>query len=299
MRRAPELPDHLAMATLQRAAAGTPRDEPTPSHRAGDGEPLVLLHGINLSWRVWRPLFDPLAERHDVFAPTLPGHRGGPPLDPDRPASIEALCDGVERSLDAAGLERAHIAGNSLGGWIAIELARRGRALSVVAFSPVGGWTSDRDLRRVIALLSGARMLLSQRKSLRLERLMRRPRFRRLAFRQGMVRGDLIPAEEVAELVDDMMDCDAYDSFVRWIRRAQPVQGFDGGLPCPVRIAWAEHDRTIPFDRFGRPLLDALGEAEFVTVAGVGHMPMYDDSALVAETILEVTNPRTRTGATQ
>ena len=259
------------------------------AYRGGAGEPLVLLHGINASWRMWRPVLAALQAEHDVFAPTLPGHRGGPPLEPGTPVSVDLLADGVERILDTAGIERAHLAGNSLGGWIAIELARRGRARSVVALSPAGGWTSDRDLRRVVRLLEAARTLIARRDALRLSDLMRRPQFRRLALRQAMTRGDLIPAEEVLEMMDDTAGCTVFTGFIQWIRLAEPIRNADTPIGCPVRVAWAEKDRTIPFARYGRPLLAALNGAEHVTLPGVGHIPMYDDPALIARTILEVT----------
>jgi alpha-beta hydrolase superfamily lysophospholipase len=255
----------------------------------------VLVHGINGSWRVWRPVLAALEAHHEVFAPTLPGHRCGPPVDPGRPVSIDALADGLERILDAAGIDTAHFAGNSLGGWLAIELARRGRARSVVALSPAGGWTSARDLRKVIWLLSSARALLARREALGFDDLMRRPRFRRLALRQAMTHGDRIPAPDVLEMLDDAAACSAFSGFIEWIRGAEPIQRARQPLRCPVRVAWGEYDRTIPFARFGRPLLTALDGAEHVTLAGVGHVPMYDDPALVARTILEVTTRTTQT----
>ncbi|MEA2145925.1 MAG: hypothetical protein QOG59_1512, partial [Solirubrobacteraceae bacterium] len=266
-----------------------PSPDRAASYRGGSGDPLVLLHGINASWRVWRPVLPALEAHHEAFAPTLPGHRYGPPLDAGRPVSIEALADGLERILDAEGIGTAHLAGNSLGGWLAIELARRGRARSVVALSPAGGWARTRDLRRVIRMLSNARVLIARRDALGLSVLMRRPGFRRLVLRQGMTRGDLIPVQDVLEMLEDADACTAFGGFVEWIRDAGPIRTANPPLACPVRVAWAEHDRTIPFGRYGRPLLAALEGAEHVTLAGVGHVPMYDDPALVAQTILEVT----------
>jgi alpha-beta hydrolase superfamily lysophospholipase len=259
------------------------------SYRGGSGTPLVLLHGINATWRVWRPLLPVLECEHDVFAPTLPGHRYGPPLADGKPVSVVELADGVEHILDRAGIETAHLVGNSLGGWLAIELGRRGRARSVVALSPAGGWSSRRDLRRVIRLLSSGRALIARREALRLERLVRRPRFRRIAFRQAMERGDLVAAADALDMLDDAAECVAYPGFIDWVRNAQPIAAVDHPPPYPVRVAWSEHDRTIPFARYGRPLVGALPGAEHVTVAGVGHVPMSDDPALVARTILEVT----------
>src|SRR5580765_7340519 len=122
-----------------------------------DNEPLVLLHGLGMSERVWdgvRPLLEP---HHDVVALTALGHRGG--ASPSRrPVTVRDLVDDAERQLDERGLSRPHVAGNSLGGWMAIELARRGRARTVCALSPAGFWTAGtheqtagvRKIRRAI-----------------------------------------------------------------------------------------------------------------------------------------------------
>src|SRR5205085_10363993 len=115
----------------------------TPSHRGGSGTPLVCLHGFADTWRVWELVLPALERRHDVLAPTLAGHAGGPPLD--RAVDDAVIADAIERAMDAAGFETAHIAGNSLGGFVALQLAARGRARSVVAFAPAGGWGKGDD----------------------------------------------------------------------------------------------------------------------------------------------------------
>src|SRR3954471_16168047 len=107
-------------------------------HRAGSGDPLLLLHGLGLTWRCWRPVLHDLERAHDVVAMDLPGFGAAPPLPRGRRPTVAALSDAIEAALDDAGIESVHVAGNSLGGWIAIELARRGRASSVVALSPAG-----------------------------------------------------------------------------------------------------------------------------------------------------------------
>ena len=110
----------------------------TASHRGGAGSPLVLLHGFTDTWRTWDLVLPALERERDVLALTLPGHAGGPPLP--HPLTAAAVGDVVEAALDDAGLATAAIAGNSLGGYVALELAARGRATSVVALAPAGGW---------------------------------------------------------------------------------------------------------------------------------------------------------------
>ena len=119
----------------------------TASYRAGQGEPVVLLHGFTATWRCWIPVLAELVARYDVFAPTLTGHHGGPPVTAGQEHTLEAAAQHVENQLDEAGIETAHLVGNSMGGALALELAKRGRARSVVGLSPGGGWYRGRGRR--------------------------------------------------------------------------------------------------------------------------------------------------------
>lgn len=103
-------------------------------------EPLLLLHGVTSSADAWVDVAPLLRDEFDLLIPTAAGHRGGPTVAGR--VTVSALVDTTERLLDEHGIAKTHIAGNSLGGWMAIELARRGRALSVCALSPAGFWTS-------------------------------------------------------------------------------------------------------------------------------------------------------------
>ena len=110
-------------------------------YRAGEGEPVVLLHGFTGHWRHWKPVLADLVARYEVIAPTLSGHNGGPAYPSGMiPEKVADAGDALERHLDQLGVGTAHIVGNSMGGAIALELAKRGRARSVVAISPGGGW---------------------------------------------------------------------------------------------------------------------------------------------------------------
>ena len=109
-------------------------------HRAGSGEPLVLIHGIGSRWQVWEPILDRLASEREVIALDLPGFAGSPVPPPGTPAGVPSLTLLVGEFLDELGLDRPHVAGNSLGGWIALELAKLGRVRSATAHSPAGFW---------------------------------------------------------------------------------------------------------------------------------------------------------------
>ena len=121
-------------------------------HRGGSGEPLVLVHGIGHTWRGWKPMLPTLERSFDVLAVDLPGMGYSAPLPAGTPPTAEALADAVEQAMDDAGFETAHIVGNSLGGYVALQLASRGRARTVVALAPAGGWArgdeSYKDLLR-------------------------------------------------------------------------------------------------------------------------------------------------------
>lgn len=261
---------------------------PAPFHRGGEGSPLLLLHGFTGTWRMWRPVLEPLERCHDVIAMTLPCHHGGPALPDGTTVGIDTLADGLERELDRLGLETLHLSGNSLGGWLSLELARRGRARSVVALSPAGGWEEGQDLQRTAKII-GSSVRMGMRAAPFLRAPLLPPPVRKVALRSTMERGDRVPAAALLEMLEDLGGCTILDSFMEATVRDGPFSQDMTHVTCPVRVAWAQNDRTIPADRHGRPLLAHLPQAEFIAMPGVGHVPMYDDPALVAATILEVT----------
>jgi pimeloyl-ACP methyl ester carboxylesterase len=255
----------------------------------------LLLHGVTASFRVWQPTFELLERRHQVIAPTLAGHYGGAALADGIVPSIGALSDAIERRLDELEIKDLHIAGNSLGGWISLELARRGRARSVVAFSPPATWASTRDFVRVSTLVRSGH--LAARRSGRSTRsLIARPRSRRLLLRVALEHGERVPAVVAEAMLAENAAYTSLGDFLAVVRRDGPIVGPLDVPGCPIRIAWPRRDRTVPFERYGRPLLAIVPQAEVVRLDGVGHVPMYDDPQLVARTILDVTEPIDSTG---
>ena len=109
----------------------------------GSGEPVLLLHPFLMSQLVWQKVAPQLADtgRYEVFAPTMAGHNGGPRQARGFSARRCWPTTSNGNSTSSAG-STAHIVGNSLGGWVAFELERRGRARTVTGIAPAGGWTA-------------------------------------------------------------------------------------------------------------------------------------------------------------
>src|SRR3954468_19582360 len=148
-------------------------------HRSGPGEPVVLIHGVGSFWQAWKPVIEAVRGERDVIALDLPGFGGSPSLPIGVVPNAPALADAGAAFLDELGLERPLIGGNSLGGWIALELAARDRARAVVAVSPAGlaeGWENVAGWMQLLSAWRGARMRRVT------EWMIRRPRGRVLAF---------------------------------------------------------------------------------------------------------------------
>jgi pimeloyl-ACP methyl ester carboxylesterase len=251
-------------------------------------EPLVLIHGFSGTPLIWEPVLDRLAERHELHAVTLAGHCGGPVLADGVECTPAALADDLERQMDELGLETAHLCGNSLGGWMALELAVRGRARSVVALAPAGGWErGGREEQRLGRFFRRQRRMLSLSAPYS-ERLLRRPRLRRLALRDVCVHGDRWTPGQAVAMSRGALECTIYEAFIEIIERDGPPQAFEG-IDVPVRIAWGTRDRILPEAIHAAGYRRLLGDAEFTTLEGVGHIPMIDDPEAVSRTILEVT----------
>ncbi len=143
----------------------------------GAGETLVLLHGIGSYRGAWDPVVPALAAQFDVLAVDLPGFGESPPLPAGQEPTPAALAAAVAGLLDELGIDRPHVAGNSLGGWVALELAAQRPLASVALLSPAGLWP-DRTPRYARLSLRAVRGLTH-----RLER----PLNALMRFRRGPV----------------------------------------------------------------------------------------------------------------
>jgi|SRR5579884_254190 len=250
--------------------------------RRGSGEPLVLIHGIGSRWQMWEPVVERLARERDVIALDLPGFGFSPmaPLGTDAGAGpLAGLVAGWLRSL---GIERPHLAGNSLGGWVGLELAKRGLARSVTALSPAGFYTQAEAIFMLASLRLARRLARAVRPDA--ARLASHPVLRHAAFWQLVGRPERVPAFDAAEGIRALADAPWFDETLEAIARERFHARRSVGVP--VTIAWGEHDRLL-LRRQAQRAEREIPDARVVVLEGCGHVPTYDDPPQVARVILE------------
>ena len=238
------------------------------------------------TWRTWELVLPMLEREHDVLALTLPGHAGGPSID--GPVSTDAFIDAVERSMDAAGLELAHLVANSLGGYVAFQLAARGRAASVVAFAPAGGWAPD-DLS-CEDLLRAQRELQTQVKAVaaRAEAFVATPQGRRRATQLITTNFEHIPPDLLAHQMLGIAGCKGAGPLIEnalsegWTLDAERIT-------CPARIVWGTADKLLPWPLAAVRYRKELPQADWVLLDGIGHCPQLDVPIETAQLILGFT----------
>jgi pimeloyl-ACP methyl ester carboxylesterase len=257
-------------------------------HRGGSGAPLVLIHGIGHTWRGWRPMLPLLEERFDVLAVDLPGFGHSDPFPPGIDSTPEALADAVEDEMARAGFDQAHIAGNSLGGWIALELARRGRAETVTAISPAG-LQHGRERAWGANILRWMRWM--GRNAPPPRALRENPAGRVLAAGPSYARAWNINPADLAEELELFCSCPGFDATLPHTFHAQP-RGLTT-LDVPVLILWGTLD-LILLPRQGRRFERLIPGSELRYIPGIGHTPMPDAPEELTEAITEFALERPR-----
>jgi pimeloyl-ACP methyl ester carboxylesterase len=262
--------------------------------REGAGEPLLLIHGIGSSRRCWAPVFGTLAARHEVIAIDLPGFGESPRLALGVPRTVPSLVDAVERALDELGLNQVHVAGNSMGGWLALELARRGRALDVVAISPAGLGTASENRRSRGTLLS---LRAIARGLAPVAGPVCRPVISRtLVYGLLGTRPWRLDAEEAAYAVRVLAGARGFRATLDWLF-SHNATGL-GEIDVPVTVLWGTRDAILS-PRQGPRFRDAIPGCKLRTLPGLGHIPMSDDPDLIASSILAVTAGATGQATTE
>jgi pimeloyl-ACP methyl ester carboxylesterase len=257
-------------------------------YRAGDGEALLLLHGFLGTWHHWRPVLGELVARYEVIAPTLAGHAGGPPYPVSTPTTLTAGADLLESHLDELGVGTAHVVGNSAGGALALELAKRGRARSVVALSASGGWTQGDGEAARLARVFGRQIRVTRAADPLLATLMRRPELRRVGLRYIMRRGELVAPSDAVDLARASLGCAIAGRVLEALRHDKDVSLRNlNRVSCPVLLVWPQFDRVLPVERSAPRLRREIPDVEWLTLPACGHVPMWDDTHLVVQTISE------------
>ena len=250
-------------------------------HRTGSGPPLVLLHGVGHHWQAWEPVIERLATELEVIACDTPGFGRSAPLPAGIKPTIPAYVDAFEWFFAELGLERPHVAGNSMGGGLALELARAGAASSATAFSPIGFWTSAevRYCRLSLMLLA----LTPAPLRTPVAALARTELGRRVLFSQIVGYPERLPADEAVATLRDAWAAPALQGTLA----AFSEYSFHSPQQLrstPVTIAWGNRDWLLPYHLQAPRARAMLPWAEHVTL-GAGHVPFYDDPAACAEVI--------------
>jgi pimeloyl-ACP methyl ester carboxylesterase len=267
-------------------------------YRAGAGEPLLLLHGFTGSWQHWRPVLGDLVAGYEVIAPTLAGHDGGPPFPIGTPPTLAAAAELLEAHLDELGVDTAHVVGNSLGGALALELAKRGRARSVVAIAPAGGWTDGDGEAKRLGRFFARQIRLTRAFAPRMAAIMRQPQARHMAMRDIMRHGELVARADAVDLARASLRCAVAPLALAALRadRGLSLTGLDR-IACPVLMASPQYDRVLPPARHAPRLRREIPGVESHMLPGCGHVPMWDDTRLIVQTIREFVDCHARSAS--
>jgi pimeloyl-ACP methyl ester carboxylesterase len=244
--------------------------------RSGSGPPLVLIHGIGSRRGVWKPVGPLLVAEREVLAVDLPGFGESPLLASEKP-TVEALARAVAQWWGELGIDRPHVAGNSLGGGISLELARIGVVASTTALSPVGFW-SPGEARYGRTMLR-ATHFSATRLGPQMQRVVQFAAGRQATI--GLMYGR--PAQrDGAEAAEDLAQLARAPGWEATLPISREYVFHDGDeLRVPVTIGWGTRDRLL-IPRQAERARAMLPRARHVPLPGCGHIPMSDDPEGVA-----------------
>lgn len=252
----------------------------------GTGRPLVLLHGIGSAAAAWEPVMDRLAAERRVLAYDLPGFGSSPPLPDHVEPTPLALGTAVLEDLRRRGItEAADFAGNSLGGRIALDLAKEHLVRTVVAISPGGLWRDK--MPRVSRWMLQSNRMLARRLPGPAKLVMRSGLGRTIALGSLMsARGSRVPVEAAIQSVTDIARGGAFEAVLDGSR--EPFRGGDA-ITVPVTILWGDKDRVLSARTGCQYRGELPAHATWHVLRNAGHVPMYDQPDEVARLILEGT----------
>lgn len=262
--------------------------------RLGVGPPLVLLHGIGHRRQSWDAVLPLLAPQRELIAVDLPGHGQSPPLATAGRSVSGTLISEVVGLLDDLGLERPHVAGCSLGGLLALEIAAGGRAASVTALAPAGFWTTTGELRYAIAvnkaMQAGGRLVRPLGPA-----LSRRTAGRALIYALIVAKPSQVRPEQARGDMEAFLDSSSAMNAI--LAAAVP---FAETVPPEIRvtIAWGTRDHLL-LPRQAQIAMERLPQARLVPLPGCGHVPMTDNPELVADVLLRGSQAEPRLPASE
>jgi pimeloyl-ACP methyl ester carboxylesterase len=258
----------------------------TATHRGGSGPPMVCLHGFTDTWRTWELVLPSLERHHDVLAPTLAGHAGGPALPEE--VDGDTAADLVEEAMDAAGFATAHLVGNSLGGYLALQLAARGRARSVVALAPAGGWAAgDESFRAVLDHFPQMKAQVAAAAP-RAEAIVSTEKGRRRSTASTTTNYMHIPASLLAHQLRGVAACDAVEPMTALAHEQGWVLD-PAKVDCPLRFVWGTADQLLTWPAAAERYRRWFPTADWIELDGIGHAIQLDVPLEAAQLILGFT----------
>lgn len=247
--------------------------------RRGAGKPLVLLHGLGSSRAAWDPAIPHLSRRYDVIAVDLPGFGEPPPTPPAVEPLPAALAAGVAGLLDDLNIRTPHIVGNSLGGWVALELAAIREVASLSLLSPAGLWRGNTPGYQ-LASLRASRWLSKHARPV-LDRVVNHRIGRALVLGQTHGRPFRLSPEYARGALRAMGTAPGFDAALRATAKRCYVPA--GRIEAPVTVAFGSRDLLLL--RRSRRLDELPPHTRVAALPRCGHVPMADDPEAVAAVI--------------
>lgn len=248
----------------------------------GQGPPLLLLHGLGASSFSWRHNLSPLARHFRVLAPDLPPH-GRSAAPPDGDYTLEAQARAMVDFLNRRGIARTAVAGNSLGGALALLLARHypERVSALVLLAPAAALTRLPWIFYPLGLPVLGRLAAS----------LLGPWIIPLALRLAYHRRSLITPEVVAGYALPFRDRRRRLALGRLCRQLEilpldRVESLLQKIRQPVTLVWGARDRILPFPQ-AFWLKERLPRADFHLLGEVGHAPQEEAPAAVNKIIID------------
>lgn len=253
--------------------------------RKGDGSPLLLVHGLGAGLRSWDPIIDALAAHREVIAVDLPGFGQTPSLRGE--VSIATLADSVARFIDEQGLDGVATVGQSMGGRIVLELARRGTGGDTVSLDPGGFWNEREQALFGCTLRPSIVLVRALRRGL--PTLLANPVSRTALLAQLSAHPWSLPQQTVLPDVLGLADAAATNAAMDALTKGPEQKGAPAGtVPGRVTIGWGRRDLvTIP--RQAQRAVAAFPDATLHWFPRCGHFPQWDAPNEAVDLILSGT----------